>query len=140
MHPDIVVPLGAFAVGIVAILAGAFNRVRGEKLRADQRMAMVALRGRWFIELAEAMSLLRAEHATSKAFFTSPTDDYRPPYGMHNVQVKRQCVFFATINPEGGYLRDPTGGRRYWPIACGEVAPSTLLQSWPTVISSGPKP
>ena len=42
MHPDIVVPLGAFAVGIVAILAGAFNRVRGEKLRADQRMAMVA--------------------------------------------------------------------------------------------------
>jgi predicted P-loop ATPase len=85
--------------------------------------AMVALRGRWFIELAEAMTLLRAEHAASKAFFTSRCDDYRPPYGMHNVQVQRQCMFFATINPEGGYLRDPTGNRRYWPIACGEVVP-----------------
>jgi len=83
--------------------------------------AMVALRGRWFIELAEAMSLLRAEHAASKAFFTSRTDDYRPPYGAHNVQIPRQCMFFCTINPEGGYLRDPTGGRRYWPIACGEA-------------------
>ena len=83
--------------------------------------AMVALRGRWFIELAEAMTLLRAEHAAAKAFFTSATDDYRPPYGMHNVQVARQCVFFATINPEGGYLRDPTGNRRYWPVLCGEI-------------------
>jgi hypothetical protein len=36
------VPLGAFAVGIVAIVAGAFNRVHNEKLKADQRMAMVA--------------------------------------------------------------------------------------------------
>ncbi len=83
--------------------------------------AMVALRGRWFVELPEASSLLKAEHATSKAFFTSKTDDYRPPYGMHNVQVPRQVMFFATINPEGGYLRDPTGNRRYWPIACGET-------------------
>jgi predicted P-loop ATPase len=89
--------------------------------------AMVALRGRWFIELPEAMSLLRAEHATSKAWFTSPCDDYRPPYGAHNVQVERQCVFFATINPEGGYLRDPTGNRRYWPVACGEVGPIGLV-------------
>jgi hypothetical protein len=36
------VPLGAFAVGIVAIAAGAFNQVHREKLKADQRMAMVA--------------------------------------------------------------------------------------------------
>ena len=36
------VPLGAFAVGIVAIVAGAFNQQHREKLKADQRMAMVA--------------------------------------------------------------------------------------------------
>jgi hypothetical protein len=36
------VPLGAFAVGIVAIVAGAVNQVHKEKLKADQRMAMVA--------------------------------------------------------------------------------------------------
>lgn len=83
--------------------------------------AMIALRGRLFIELAEAASLLKAEHAASKAFFTSRTDDYRPPYGQHNIQVARQCVVFGTINPEGGYLRDPTGNRRYWPVACGTI-------------------
>ncbi len=45
MHGDLspyAVPLGAFAVGIVAIVAGAFNQVHREKLKADQRMAMVA--------------------------------------------------------------------------------------------------
>jgi Flp pilus assembly protein TadB len=45
MHSDVsgyVVPLGAFAVGIVAIVAGAFSQQHREKLRADQRMAMVA--------------------------------------------------------------------------------------------------
>ena len=35
-------------------------------------------------------------------------------------------MFFASINPEGGYLRDPTGNRRCWPIACGEVGPINL--------------
>jgi Flp pilus assembly protein TadB len=45
MHGDLspyAVPLGAFAVGIVAIVAGAFNQQHREKLKADQRMAMVA--------------------------------------------------------------------------------------------------
>ena len=45
MHSEInqyAVPLGAFAVGIVAIVAGAFNQQHREKLKADQRMAMVA--------------------------------------------------------------------------------------------------
>jgi hypothetical protein len=36
------VPLGAFAVGIVAIVSGAVGQVNREKLKADQRMAMVA--------------------------------------------------------------------------------------------------
>ena len=45
MHGDVsayAVPLGAFAVGIVAIVAGAVNQMNREKLKADQRMAMVA--------------------------------------------------------------------------------------------------
>ena len=45
MHSDLspyVVPLGAFAVGIIAIVSGALSQAHTQKLKADQRMAMVA--------------------------------------------------------------------------------------------------
>jgi hypothetical protein len=45
MHSDLsplLVPLGAFAVGIVAIVSGAVSQAHTQKLKADQRMAMVA--------------------------------------------------------------------------------------------------
>jgi hypothetical protein len=43
MHIDVfAVPLGAFAVAIVAIVAGVAGEANRQKLRAEQRMAMVA--------------------------------------------------------------------------------------------------
>ena len=45
MHSEInqyAVPLGAFAVGIIAIVSGAISQAHRQKLKADQRMAMVA--------------------------------------------------------------------------------------------------
>jgi hypothetical protein len=36
------VPLGAFAVGIIAIVSGALSQAHRQRLKADQRMAMVA--------------------------------------------------------------------------------------------------
>jgi hypothetical protein len=45
MHSDVgayAIPLGAFAVGIFAIVSGTVNQMNREKLKADQRMAMVA--------------------------------------------------------------------------------------------------
>jgi predicted P-loop ATPase len=81
--------------------------------------AFQELAGLWIVEIAEMDALNRASAATKKSFLTRRYDHFRPPYGRHVVNHPRQCVFAGTINPPvGGYLKDPTGNRRYWPIAC----------------------
>jgi putative DNA primase/helicase len=81
--------------------------------------AIEELRGLWIVEIAEMDALNRAAAATKKSFLTRRHDHYRPPYGRHTINHPRQCVFAGTINPPvGGYLKDPTGARRFWPVAC----------------------
>ena len=83
--------------------------------------AAMETRGVWIIEVAELDSMSRAEVSTIKAFMSRTHDRFRPPYGKRLVDLARQCVFAGSINPEGGYLKDATGGRRFWPIACGTI-------------------
>ena len=45
----------------------------------------------------------------------SQTDRQRDPYGKVVDNFPRRNVHFGTVN-EGGYLKDPTGGRRFWPL------------------------
>ena len=82
--------------------------------------AAMQARGVWIIELSEVDNLSHAEVARIKAFMSRTTDRFRPPYGMRLVESPRQCVFAGTVN-HGTYLRDETGGRRFWPIACGRI-------------------
>jgi putative DNA primase/helicase len=71
------------------------------------------------VEIAEMDALTKATPSAIKSFLTRRHDRFRPPYGKHTVNLPRQCVFAATINPTvGGYLKDPTGSRRFWPAAC----------------------
>ena len=82
----------------------------------------LAIRGKLIVELAELVALLKSDPDTAKAFLTSSVDTYRQPYGRGVGQFPRTCVFGGTINPEDvGYLSDPTGARRFWPVRCGEI-------------------
>jgi predicted P-loop ATPase len=81
--------------------------------------AMIDVAGTLIIELSELEALARAASSTTKSFITSQTDKFRPPHGKHRIAVPRQCVFAGTINPPiGGYLKDATGARRFWPVEC----------------------
>jgi predicted P-loop ATPase len=82
--------------------------------------AAMQTRGVWIIELSELDNLSHAEVARIKAFMSRATDQFRPPYGMRLVESPRQCVFAGTVN-HGSYLRDETGGRRFWPVVCGQI-------------------
>jgi predicted P-loop ATPase len=77
--------------------------------------------GVWIIELAELDSLERADAAKVKAFMSRRTDRFRPPYGARVIERPRQCLFAGTTNKTGGYLRDETGGRRFWPVTVGDI-------------------
>jgi len=83
--------------------------------------AAVEMAGVWLIEMAELDALTKASNSTIKAFVTRRHDRFRPPYGKHLIDRPRQCVFAGTINPNGGYLNDPTGARRFWPVRCGVI-------------------
>jgi predicted P-loop ATPase len=118
----------------VLVLEGPQGKQKSEALRTlaindpwfTDRLSHVAskdaaleIAGVLIVEIAEMDALTRATSSAIKAFLTRRRDRFRPPYGKHTVNLPRQCVFAATINPpDGGYLKDPTGGRRFWPVAC----------------------
>lgn len=77
------------------------------------------IQGVWGYELAEFDSYSRQEASQIKAFASSATDKYRPPYMRRDQRIKRRCVFIATINPGREYLQDETGGTRWWPVKTG---------------------
>ena len=82
--------------------------------------ASMQLRGVLIVELSELDALNRSEMARAKAFLSMQTERFRLPYGRRVVQVPRQCVFIGTTNSDQ-WLKDETGGRRFWPVRCGQI-------------------
>ncbi len=77
--------------------------------------APLTLQGIWVQEFAELDGMKRADVDTFKAFSSRAVDRVRPPYGRSVMELPRRCVFIGTAN-EGGFLKDGTGNRRFWPL------------------------
>ncbi|MBF0461667.1 MAG: hypothetical protein HQL87_09750, partial [Magnetococcales bacterium] len=86
----------------------------------ESKDAFINLKGCLLYELAELDAMRKAEVEKVKAFISSATDSYRPPYGRNTVDVPRQTVFVGTTNNQE-FLKDSTGNRRFLPIEVGII-------------------
>lgn len=112
-------PQGILKSSALQVLAGSWFTDRISRLGGKDSSMEVA--GVWIIEMSELDALTKATNSAIKSFITRRHDRFRPPYGKHVVEQPRQCVFAGSVNPMGGYLKDPTGARRFWPVACGTI-------------------
>jgi predicted P-loop ATPase len=84
----------------------------------DDRNRMVeSMQGAWILEIPELSGFGRADVRQIKAFISGKADKVRLAYERRAKVYKRQCVMIGSTN-DRNYLRDDTGGRRFWPIEC----------------------
>ncbi|WP_323768149.1 VapE domain-containing protein [Antarctobacter sp.] len=95
-------------------------------ITGDRTDAIRHLQGKWLVELAELAPSRKSETEDLKAFLSGAVDRVRLPYARYDEAFARQCVFVGTTNEEQ-FLRDATGGRRFWPVTVGKVIDTEAL-------------
>lgn len=84
---------------------------------ADDRAMIEKMQGAWLLEIPELSGFSKAEVNHIKAFMTRQEDRARLAYARRVSIFQRQCIFMGSTNDQK-YLKDETGGRRFWPVEC----------------------
>ena len=91
------------------------------ELDLTNKDSMSAIRGKWLHEFSEMGSIARVESMRQKSFLSRQIDEFRPTYGRREIRCPRQLAFAGTTN-DWQWNKDPTGGRRFWPVeVVGEI-------------------
>lgn len=86
-----------------------------------EKDSAMEISGPWIVEFSELDAISsKKDTERVKSWLTRRVDRFRPPYGRAVVDIPRRCVFSGTSNIEQ-FLRDETGGRRFWPVTISEI-------------------
>lgn len=88
--------------------------------KINEKDSMMILQGKLIVEFAELSGYNKREKEDIKRWITMQVDEFRLPFGRRSGKYPRQFVAAATHNPTGGWLTDPTGNRKFWPVLVGE--------------------
>lgn len=83
----------------------------------------MAVQGKLLVEFAELEAFSRSEARQEKSYITTRVDEFRPPFARQVREYPRSFVICGTTNQgeASGYLKDYTGGRRFWPVKTDEI-------------------
>ncbi|MBS1143382.1 MAG: virulence-associated family protein [Proteobacteria bacterium] len=98
------------------------------ELDLSNKDAMMALQGKWLLEIAEMGAMARSDEKRQKAFLSRRFDEFRVPFATSFVKLPRRLVFAGTTN-EHEWNKDPTGGRRFWPVSVGVLDVQGLIEA-----------
>lgn len=92
-----------------------YNELAGDI--SDPKQMVEIMQGSWILEIGELSAMQRSEVNDLKAFVTRTHDKVRLAWEKRAREFPRQCIFIGSTN-DREYLKDQTGGRRFWPIEC----------------------
>jgi predicted P-loop ATPase len=113
-------PQGELKSQACRVLGGQYFSSDLPDLHTDAVRVAMHLRGKWLIEISELSAFSKADGYRLKAFVTNQCEQFLPKYARYEVDEPRTCLFVGTTNDDS-YLKDDTGGRRFWPVKCGNI-------------------
>lgn len=84
---------------------------------SDSNKMVEQMQGAWVLEIPELSGFARSDVRHIKAVISRQDDKTRLAYERRAKQYPRQCIFIGSTNDKE-YLRDDSGGRRFWPMPC----------------------
>lgn len=90
-----------------------FEDVRNKYLAAH-------LQGNIMVEFQEMSGFNTFDRNRIKSWITQTEDEIQPKFKNEIIKYPRQFVLGGTTN-ESSWMNDPTGGRRFWPVAVGDI-------------------
>ena len=109
---------GTFKSTAMSIIGGDWYTEMIESINTKD--FFLALHGKLIVEIAELDAFNKGETTRIKQTISNACDRYRKPFDRETQDHPRRCIFVGTTN-ETHYLKDSSGGRRFWPISCGRI-------------------